>query len=80
MIQTYMMKASFDGIHWYQLEWQDVEFRNFEEVGKPCNSIEELNAKILEAFPDSNLKYEYIGERKEKKTSSPTTTKKRKKT
>lgn len=80
MSQTYMMKSSFDGIHWYQLEWQDVEFRNFEEVGKPCNSIEELNAKILEAFPDSNLKYEYIGERKEKKTSSPTTTKKRKKT
>lgn len=82
MSQVYQMKSSFDNrATWYQLEWLDVEFREFEAVGKDCNSIEELVSKIAEAFPDSQLKYEYIGERKEKKSSPAPKepTKKRKK-
>lgn len=80
MSQIYQMKSSFDGTTWYQLEWLDVGFREFGTVGKDCNSIEELVSKIGEAFPESQLKYEYIGERKEKKSSaSKEPTKKRKK-
>lgn len=39
MSQIYQMKSSFDGTTWNQLEWLDVGFREFEEVGKPCNSL-----------------------------------------
>lgn len=76
----YQMKISFDKTNWYQLEWLNIGFREFEEVGRDCNSIEELVSKISESFPDAQLKYEYIGERKEKKSSSASKepTKKRK--
>lgn len=75
------MKGSFDGVNWYQFKWQDVEFRDFENVSNECNDIDELNSKILEAFPNSKFKYEYIGDRKPNKvsTSKEETPKKRKK-
>ncbi len=63
MSQIYQMKTSFDDrTTWYQLEWNDVEFRDFEKISKSCNNISELNSKILDAFPDCNLKYKYLGE------------------
>ena len=72
MSQVYQMNSSFDdGATWYQLRWLDVEFRDFEGVGKECNSIEELNSKILEAFPNCHLEYEYLGERKNRKSAAP---------
>lgn len=72
------MKTSFDNREtWYQLEWQDVEFRDFEAISKPCNSISELNSKILYEFPNCQLKYEYLGERK--KHIIPKETKRKKK-
>lgn len=79
MDQIYQMKSSFDeGATWYQLEWLNVGFREFEAVGLKCNSIEELTSEILEAFPECQLKYEYIGERKKKVTSTAEPAKKRK--
>lgn len=76
-----MMKGSFDGVSWYQFKWNDVEFRDFETISNECNDINELNARILEAFPHSQFEYEYIGDRKAKKVSAPKeeTPKKRKK-
>lgn len=63
--QIYQMKTSFDNkATWYQLEWQDIEFKDFEVISKSCNDINELNSKILDTFPNCNLKYEYLGERK----------------
>ncbi len=68
---AYQMNSSFDdGTTWYKLKWLDVEFRDFEEVGKKCNSIEELSSKILEAFPNCHLEYEYLGERKNRSTTA----------
>lgn len=63
---TYQEKVSFDGKLWYQLEWEDVDFRTFEntEGVKESQSIEELESIIAKAFPNSNLKSTFIGKRK----------------
>lgn len=74
----YQMKCSFDNINWYQLEWSDVDFRDFENVYHKCNNIEELESKIFETFPKSDLKYNYIGERNRKISVQTKKTKKRK--
>lgn len=62
----YSEKVSFDGKVWYQLEWENVDFRTFEntEGVKESNSIEELEDIIRKAFPRSNFKSIYIGKRK----------------
>lgn len=65
---TYQEKASFDGKTWYQLEWNDVDFRTFEntEGVKESKSIEELESIINKAYPNSNFKSTFIGKRKGK--------------
>lgn len=63
---TYQEKVSFDGKLWYQLEWENVNFRTFEntEGVKDSKSIEELENIVAKAFPNSNFKSTFIGKRK----------------
>lgn len=63
---TYQEKVSFDGKLWYQLEWENVDFRTFEntEGVKDSKSIEELENIVEKAFPNSNFKSTFIGKRK----------------
>ena len=63
---TYQEKVSFDGKVWYQLEWENVDFRTFEntEGVKDSKSIEELENIVSKAFPNSNFKSTFIGKRK----------------
>lgn len=63
---TYKEKVTFDGKLWYQLEWEDVEFKIFDNTKEIQNSqnIEELENIMKEMFPNSNLKYTFIGKRK----------------
>ena len=62
----YQEKVSFDGKVWYQLEWNDIDFRVFENAEgiKESNSIEELEEIIAKNFPNSNFKITFIGKRK----------------
>ena len=62
----YQEKVSFDGKLWYQLEWENVDFRTFEntEGVKDSKSIEELENIVTKAFPNSNFKSTFIGKRK----------------
>lgn len=63
---TYQEKVSFDGKLWYQLEWEDVDFRTLENTEGFNNSktIEELENVVAKAFPNSNFKSTFIGKRK----------------
>lgn len=63
---TYQKKVSFDGKLWYQLEWENVDFRTFEntEGVKDSKNIEELKNTVAKAFPNSNFKSTFIGKRK----------------
>lgn len=63
---TYQEKVSFDGKLWYQLEWENVDFRTFENTEgiKDSKSIEELENIAVKAFPNSNFKSTFIGKRK----------------
>lgn len=63
---TYQEKVSFDGKLWYQLEWENVDFRTFENTEgiKDSKSIEELENIVVRAFPNSNFKSTFIGKRK----------------
>lgn len=62
----YQEKVSFDGKLWYQLEWENVDFRTFENTKgvKDSKSIEELENIVTKAFPNSNFKSTFIGKRK----------------
>lgn len=61
---TYLKKVSFDNKNWYQLQWNDVDFKEFDECGRDCNSIEEYASKILESFPHSQFEYKPINRKK----------------
>lgn len=63
---TYQEKVSFDGKLWYQLEWEDIDFRTLENTEGFNNSktIEELENIVAKAFPNSNFKSTFIGKRK----------------
>lgn len=63
---TYQEKVSFDGKLWYQLEWENVDFRTFENTKgvKESNNIEELDEIITKSFPNVNFKSTFIGKRK----------------
>lgn len=62
----YQEKVSFDGKLWYQLEWENVDFRTFENTEGVRNSktIEELEEIVNKVFPNSNFKSTFIGKRK----------------
>lgn len=62
----YQEKVSFDGKLWYQLEWENVDFRTFEntEGVRDSKTIEELGEIVNKAFPNSNFKSTFIGKRK----------------
>lgn len=62
----YQEKVSFDGKLWYQLEWESVDFRTFEntEGVRDSKTIEELEEIVNKAFPNSNFKSTFIGKRK----------------
>lgn len=53
---VYLKKVSFDGKHWYKLEWENVDFREFDPITKDCNSLEELKDIVKNEFPNCNLK------------------------
>lgn len=57
---TYLEKISFDKKSWYQLEWEDVEFKTLEDAIRHCKTIEEVEKTITETFPNSNLKLSLI--------------------
>lgn len=65
---TYQEKISFDDKVWYQLEWNDIDFRTFDSLEglKESSSIEELKSIVLDAYPDCNIKSTFIGKRKGK--------------
>lgn len=67
MSQQYLEKVSFDNRKtWYQLEWEDIDFRTFDNIEglKESNSIEELTEIVMKAYPDCKLKSTFIGKRK----------------
>lgn len=74
----YQMKVSFDETNWYQLEWTDIDFKQVSEVGESCKDISDLEYELSNINRNSNLKYEFLGERKEKKITLKETKKTRK--
>jgi len=64
MNQLYQEKISFNNKDWYQLEWNDIDFKDLGEISNKCSNIEELSSEILKKFPDSKLIYKYVGEKK----------------
>lgn len=59
---TYQEKITFDKKVWYQLEWEDVDFRTFENIKgfKNSKTIEELEEIVTKAFPNSNFKSTFM--------------------
>lgn len=64
---TYQQKVSFDGKEWYQLEWEDIDFKTFSKSFSKCKSIDILEEKVYEKFPESNFTYTYIGKKTDEK-------------
>lgn len=67
MAQIYQEKVTFDNRKtWYQLEWEDIDFRTFDNTEglKDSQSIKELTEIIMKAYPDCKLKSTFIGKRK----------------
>lgn len=61
----YQEKISFGGKVWYQLEWNDIDFSDFDEKIEGCKTVEEIEEAINTAYPEANFKYTTI-ERKVK--------------
>lgn len=64
----YQEKVCFDGENWYLLEWEDIDFIDFDNIEgvKDCNDIISLESIISTKYPNSNIKSTLIGKRKKK--------------
>lgn len=74
----YQEKISFDGKQWYQLEWEDIEFRAMDGLlkVKACQSIDDILEMATKTYPGCNIKIYPIEERK-KEVQNETTNKRR---
>ena len=60
----YQEKVKFD--NWYQLEWNDVEFRKVDTFIIKCINIEEVKQIFTSKYPNSNLKVSLLTDYKSK--------------
>lgn len=55
---THQQKVRFKGTKtWYQLEWNNIGFKEMDKEISNCSSIEELDEVVNALYPDSNFKY-----------------------